>query len=397
MTILVQRQAVLMLLILLIGVPFIGGCETKEEIRTYRVEKEKKPQPPVAASTPTNEIEGKTDRMLGAIIPAGEQSWFFKVTGPGAIVDKNAAKINEFFQTIELSAGADKPVWRTPEGWEELGPSGMRAATLKIPNDSQPLEISVIPSSGTLIDNVNRWRGQLQLPPIDEAALASTVKEAKAGDAKMWLVDLSGKASPGGMMAPFANQGRPPAPAAVPGAPQPTDLPPGHPPIAGEGLGKSAGDAPFEFVAPESWQPQPVSGMRKAAFMVKDGDKQADITVIDLLASAPSVADPLENVNRWRGEIGLAPIDPEQLKTLVQKIEIDGKPGDYVELVPDAAKPAESQAGEATFAAAVPAGRMIWFFKMRGDRELVVAQREHFKSFLESIRFVEDGGAGDGN
>jgi hypothetical protein len=40
---------------------------------------------------------------------------------------------------------------------------------------------------------------------------------------------------------------------------------------------------------------------------------------------------------------------------------------------------------------------MIWFFKMRGNRDVVAAQRDNFKSFLDSIRFASDGGAGDGN
>jgi hypothetical protein len=388
------------------AVPLACGCGSKEEIRTYTVEKQEQAAAPALSAGDS----AATDRMLGAIVPAGEQSWFFKVTGPAEVVDKNATQINKFFQTIQLSAGAEKPVWKTPEGWQELGASGMRAATLKIPTDNRPLEISVIASSGSLIDNVNRWRGQLQLPPMDEAALQSTVKEAKAGDAKMWLVDLTGKAAPVGTMAPFAGGGAQapgnapfagggatPGAVTEPGSPPP-DLPPGHPPVAADGGPvDSPAAAPFAFTAPDSWQPQPASGMRKAAFLVKEGDKQALITVIDLPASAPSVASPLENVNRWRKEIGLAPITEGELTGLVQEMQVDRKPSKYFELIPDAAKPAESQATEATIAAAVPVGDMIWFFKFRGERDLVVAQRDHFKSFLDSIRFASDGGAGDGN
>jgi hypothetical protein len=290
----------------------------------------------------------------------------------------------------------------------------MRAATLKIPTETKPLEISVIQSSGTLLANVNRWRGLMQLPPVDESGLAESVKESKAGDAKMWLVDLRGKATAGGMMAPFAGGGpfsggtQPNAqfagaagernPSNAPDANQATGLPPGHPPVAADGGPVESSNAvPFKFDAPESWQPLPASGMRKAAFLVQDGDKRADVTVIDLLASAPNVADPLENVNRWRKEILLGPVEKEQLAKLVREINVDGKTSQYFELIPDPAKPAESQAKEATIAAAVPAGRMIWFFKLRGDRDLVVAQRDTFKSFLESIRFPSDDGAGNGN
>jgi hypothetical protein len=254
----------------------------------------------------------------------------------------------------------------------------------------------------------------MQLPPTDGKGLEGTVKQVKAGDLEIAIVDLRGKASSGGMTAPFAGGGpfsggaRPPfagaGQATQPGADSGTepDLPPGHPPIDGTEPGTNppvseSRSAPFKFEAPAAWQQQPATGMRKAAFIVKDGDRQADITVIDLPASAPSIADPLQNVNRWRTEIGLAPVTKEQIGDIVKKIEVDGKPSDYAELIPDSAKPEESQVGEATIAAAVPAEGMIWFFKMRGNRDVVAAQRDNFKSFLDSIRFASDGGAGDGN
>jgi hypothetical protein len=210
---------------------------------------------------------------------------------------------------------------------------------------------------------------------------------------------------------PFSGGARPPfaggaGQATQPGASAATEpeLPPGHPPIDGTQAGATnsapvseSRPAPFKFEAPAGWQQQPATGMRKAAFVVKDGDREAAITVIDLPASAPSIADPLQNVNRWRTEIGLAPVTQEQIGDIVKKIEVDGKQSDYAELIPDSAKPEESQAVEATIAAAVPAEGMIWFFKMRGNRDVVAAERDNFKSFLNSIRFASDGGAGDGD
>jgi hypothetical protein len=389
------------------------GCGSKDEIRSYTVKKNA--PPPAADST------SATDRMLGAIVPVGSQTWFFKVTGPTAVINKNADEINKFFASIEVSAGADKPVWKTPESWQEEGPRDMRAATLKIPSSDQSLELSVIPlpSSGApneLIDNVNRWRSQLKLAPIDEQNLASIVKEAKAGEAKMWLVDLSGQASAGGMMAPFAGGGpfsggaQPPmnAPFAGGAGRQPAGegpvalqggaLPPGHPPVAADGGPvDSSIAAPFKFALPKGWHQHPVSGMRKAAFLVTDGDKQAEITAIDLAASAPSIADPLQNVNMWRGNMGLEPVRQDQVANVMQKIEVNGKQANYFELIPDADNLAESKIEKATFAAAVPNGDVIWFFKLAGDRNLVVAQRDNFKSFLKSIQFESEGGSGNGN
>jgi hypothetical protein len=82
---------------------------------------------------------------------------------------------------------------------------------------------------------------------------------------------------------------------------------------------------------------------------------------------------------------------------MVKKIEVGGSPSEYVEIIPDATKLAESRVNEATIAATVPAGGVIWFFKLRGDRDLVVSQRDNFKAFLESVRFKSADGAGDGD
>jgi hypothetical protein len=382
--------------------PVLGGCGSKEEIRTYTVAKEKQPQTEAPA-----QVGEATDRMMGAILPTGQQTWYFKVVGPQAEMDKKADQITGFFKSIRTTAGAAKPEWKAPEGWLEQAGSGMRAATLMIPVEGKPLEMSVIslPSSGApseLLDNVNRWRGQLQMPPVDERGLAVSVKQVQVGEATMSLVDLRGKFS-AGSMAPFAGggpfaagSGQATTPA-TDGRPPSTDLPAGHRPVASGGTVDQAAVTPFTFAAPEGWEQRPATGMRQAAFKVSDGAASADITVIDLPAAAPSIGDAFANVNRWRGEIGLAPIKQEELEGKVQKLEVDGNPSNYVEIIPDATQPAESQIKEATVAATVPSGEKIWFFKMRGDRGLVSAQRDNFKTFLESVRFKAADGAGDGN
>lgn len=75
--------------------------------------------------------------------------------------------------------------WSLPKGWTELPGGGMRYATFQTPVAGK-LEATVVvlpgPAGGELA-NVNRWRGQIGLPPFDEAALAKsrTVLKTKAG------------------------------------------------------------------------------------------------------------------------------------------------------------------------------------------------------------------------
>ncbi len=74
-----------------------------------------------------------------------------------------------------------------PEGWDEGAPSSMRVASFAIKGaDGATADVSVIPlpgNSGSVLDNVNRWRGQIHLPPLssaDDPALG-TEMDGKAG------------------------------------------------------------------------------------------------------------------------------------------------------------------------------------------------------------------------
>jgi len=182
-------------------------------------------------------------------------------------------------------------------------------------------------------------------------------------------------------------------------------LPAGHPP--GDASVESAPDASSNiarsqssdpaFDLPKTWRILPADGMRKAAFSVADGSKQAVITVIELSTKAPRVADPLDNVNRWRGEVGLPRVDKDSLAEVTESMKIGGLDATYMAAIPDASKPEESQIPRATLAAMVRDGERIWFFKMNGARELVAAEQQNFRDFLKSVRFTTDRGATDGN
>ena len=43
------------------------------------------------------------------------------------------------------------------------------------------------------------------------------------------------------------------------------------------------------------------------------------------------------------------------------------------------------------------AGDQIWFIKLKGDRTVVAAQEDAFKTFLKSLQFSGSDGAPDGN
>jgi hypothetical protein len=130
--------------------------------------------------------------------------------------------------TATAPPGAEGSVlrWTLPKGWTETLAGGMRYATLTPPVQGR-LEVTVVvlpgPAGGELA-NVNRWRSQIGLQPIDEAALAGARKPLTTGlgtlpvydfasegsspsrviaslasaEGKTWFVKMSGDAAPVG-------------------------------------------------------------------------------------------------------------------------------------------------------------------------------------------------------
>lgn len=72
--------------------------------------------------------------------------------------------------------------WSVPKGWTETQGSGMRYATLTPPGPGKvEMSVVVLPgAAGGELANVNRWRGQIGLPPLDDAALGQARKAVKS-------------------------------------------------------------------------------------------------------------------------------------------------------------------------------------------------------------------------
>jgi hypothetical protein len=390
------------------------GCQKAEQIQSYTVPKEPKIER-AATAAPAAKPGEPTDRMLAAILPSGGQAWFFKAVGPIAEIDKHEKEINEFFTTLTLAPDG-RANWKLPADWKEQpGDNQIVFATLVLPGDSHvKFTVSSASWPGTeesMLANVNRWRGQLQLPPIGAKQLPDVSHEAKAGDWAITIVDMRGQFKSGGMTPPFAGGAFGPRATGAPGknASQPDGLPPGHPPIdappaANNGL--PAGHPPIDnapatdasaevkmptFTKPEAWKSiTPTQPMRLAEFTVGDGATSPHVTIFRFPADAPMIADPRSNIDRWRGEVGLKPLDKEGLAAATQPIEIDGLKATYAPIIPDTSKPAESQLNEATLGGIVKVGDQIWFVKMRGERDLVKKHEDEFKAFLKSIKFPHE-------
>ncbi|MCA8983946.1 MAG: hypothetical protein KDA76_09320 [Planctomycetaceae bacterium] len=215
-----------LILLILVGLP---GCDKQAEIHSYRTEKPdqvraKNQVEPAASNAPAKEAPAMASpakpaepvRMLAAIVPQPEQTWFYKLTGPVAAVQSQAEVLAGFITQVEYKDG--RPAWSLPEGWEQREGNQFRFATLIIPSAEGPLEMSVsgLPTSGDevtqAVDNINRWRGQVGLGPIASADLTGATDDLSsetsvrvvAGDRRIYFVNLVGTQQETGMRPPFA-------------------------------------------------------------------------------------------------------------------------------------------------------------------------------------------------
>jgi len=167
-------------------------------------------------------------RMLGAIVPHLGATWFFKLTGPDAVVAPEKAGFLEFLKTVKVSAQplaapvaapvapatapsappanmAGPPVvgtsgpglkWTAPAGWQEKPATAMRKATFVISGaNGATAELAVTAFPGDVggdLANLNRWRGQLSLPPVSEAEFAGAVTRLKVNGLAVTLADITG-------------------------------------------------------------------------------------------------------------------------------------------------------------------------------------------------------------
>ena len=123
--------------------------------------------------------------------------------------------------------------------------------------------------------------------------------------------------------------------------------------------------------------------MRVASFRIKgQGTKQADVSVIPLPGMA---GGDINNVNRWRSQVGLAPVTQEQLAKLVEEVEIAGSKTSLYDQA--GVNPAEGEKSR-ILGTILHRDETAWFFKMTGDDELVAQQKPAFVDFLKSVRFA---------
>lgn len=156
------------------------------------------------------------------------------------------------------------------------------------------------------------------------------------------------------------------APVAMPaGAPAGAELPP---PSKGSGL---------RWTLPTGWTEQPGGQMRFATFVPPVAGR-IDVSVVVLPGPA---GGELANVNRWRNQIGLGPLDEAALARSRTLLKTKAGPLHVYDFTSD------GQPKNRVVAGLTSAKGDTWFVKLNGDAAAVAAARADFMKLLGSLRF----------
>lgn len=326
-----------------------------------------------------------------------------------------------------MRAGIPQVKWaQLPAGWTQVAQAGgMRAATIKLPApEGQQAELAIIPMAGMAGKEpqlVNMWRQQVSLEPLPASELAQATEIVRVGNTEGKLFEMAGKVPSGensfdgrilvaithqggydwffkmaGHDQPVAAQKAAlveflkgisweAAPAGAGGA-MAGALPSGHPPIgaAGAAAEPAADASPSIWDVPEGWRRLSGGQFLFAKFQASgDGGATADINVS---TSAGTGGGLLPNVNRWRGQLGLAPVDEAGLQDMTEAIET---PAGTVKVVAMAGTNARTGKKASLVAAVAMLPDSAWFYKLMGDEAVVAAQKEAFLDFVRSARYSQ--------
>ena len=345
----------------------IAGCDKKSEIKVYRVSKA-----PLEESAPAQQNAMPTNAASPAR-PAG-----MAATGSTTV--------------------------STPPNWEPQPLSQMRQASFLVKGENGAVaDISLVSlgsAAGNVLDNVNRWLEQLGQPPITAEKLVEITQRLTTPIGEVTIVDLVGlpkdadpakdgrivaAIAPGGTSTLFfkmrgnadlaeaqkpdfikwvaavcgmQTEEKSPAMAAMPAAPQDSSAP------------------QIKWKTPEGWTEAPPSSMRYASFSVSgEDDAKIDISIVTFPGEGGSNAD---NVNRWRRQIGLAPLDDKEITTVIVPVNAGSANFSTVDIA----------GGDSRVVAAWTrrSGRS-WFFKMSGPGPMIEREKPKFFDFLRSIEF----------
>jgi hypothetical protein len=167
--------------------------------------------------TGTSSDTNRPIRIITAMAHRPFASWFYKLAGDADLVEAQKPAFISFLKSIKIDeapAGAPAEMvsappaapasaqqssgWKTPADWKTVEPGPMQAAKFSVEKGAAKADVtvSIFPNStGGALMNVNRWRGQIGLPPIADSELGTVATPLDEKIPDSILADMSNGSS----------------------------------------------------------------------------------------------------------------------------------------------------------------------------------------------------------
>ena len=310
------------------------------------------------------------------------------------------------------ASAAGAPInWTTPPGWKQLPGNAMRFASFLV-NQNPPVQMTVVPlgpESGALLPNVNRWEGQLGLPASSAEKLDSVVTKSTVNGLAVARVDLSSPASAAtqsrmlaaivpargrvwffklvgpvdvvgqqkanfdGFVSSLTPSGSGDGGLAAPAKPQAA---PAAPSVSMKLSGFKAGADWVEIPNPKA--------PRMIGFSVGPDAAKADVVVTRFAEG--QTGSFLDNLNRWRGQLGLDPVTDARSVDMADATVGSTHQAALITIENPASTPPKKM-----IVSLAVVGPDMWFIKLSGPTETVEKAKPAFEAFMKSLEFAPEG------
>ena len=305
------------------------------------------------------------------------------------------------------TTGAAPIEWDDPADWAPVAATQFRTANFKVGQETE-CYVTLLPgAAGGVLENVNRWRGQMGLGPTTDAEIGALAQLSLLGGPAPFVIlegnfsGMNGASGTGWLMygTVFRARGgtlfvKMVGPAEEVRAEREKFVafcgsirrPGGPPQTQNAGSQSSQGTArpsQFAWTAPGGWMEEPKRSMREVSYSIGDaGEAECYISILGGGAGGVEA-----NVNRWRDQVGLEPLSPKAISELPQVDVLGGKAtlfeaaGEFTGM-----GDATAASGQAILGIIRELDSNVLFVKMVGPAELVNTERDNFISFCTSLR-----------
>lgn len=292
----------------------------------------------------------------------------------------------------DIPVSSDRASWTTPATWQELAPTSLRIGNFVIRGqDGAKAEAAIFSfkgSVGTELDNVNRWRNELKLPPlaldkivsepVTVDSVAGRLYEISGGSGRIvaaslprngdtWVFKMWGDKDVVADAEPVFRDFLKTVHFIMAASPPANTQDPRNEP---------------KWTAPANWTETKPGAMVFKSFSV--GNEQGKTASVNISFFQGETGGIFANVNRWRGQMSLPPIEEGKLDEVAKPLDTTDSGSALVDLT---GTDARTGGPARLIAAIVPHGDNTWFYKLSGDTLVVAAEKESFVKFVRTVHY----------